>query len=78
MGPDVPEGPQPSDYDLQPPTKVREQRLREQGVVRDDDENAPLELDKNTQRLAELVCEEEQQRRARLANREGPDPRESL
>jgi hypothetical protein len=30
---------------------VQEQRLREQGVVREDDENAPIELDEDAQRL---------------------------
>ena len=62
-------GPQPSDYDPQPPVKVQEQRLSEEGAAGDDDEKAPIELDEDTQRLAGLVREEEQQRWARLANR---------
>jgi Family of unknown function (DUF5954) len=66
IGPDGPEGPRPSDYDPQPPVKVQEQQLRERGVVPDADENAPIELDEDTQRLAGFVRQEEQRRRKRL------------
>ena len=58
--------PRPSDYDPQPPMKVQERQLREQDVVADEDENEPIELDENTQRLAGLVREEERRRRERL------------
>src|SRR5712691_10623399 len=53
IGPDGPEGPRPSDYDPQPPSKVQEQRLREQGARTgdDEDEDKPIELDEDTQRL---------------------------
>ena len=62
-------GPRPSDYDPQPPVKVQEQQLRDQGiVVEDEDENAPVELDEDTQRLAGLVRQEEQRRRERLGD----------
>ena len=71
-------GPQPSDYDPQPPVKVQEQRLSEEGAAGDYDEKAPIELDEDTQRLAGLVREEEQQRWARLANRDNNDPPENL
>ncbi|MEU8547545.1 DUF5954 family protein [Streptomyces roseoverticillatus] len=37
-GPDGPEPPRPSDPDPQPPVKVHDQQLREQGLVTDDDE----------------------------------------
>jgi hypothetical protein len=76
IGPDGPEGPRPSDYDPQPPVHVQEQRRRDQGSVGDDDEDAPIELDEDTQRLAGLVREEEQRRRACLANQDSNDPPE--
>jgi len=76
--PDGPEGPRPSDYDPQPPVKVQEQRRRGHGAVSGDDENTPIALDEDTQRLARLVREEEQRRRARLANQDSDDPPESL
>jgi uncharacterized protein DUF5954 len=66
IGPDGPEGPRPSDYDPQPPVKVQEQQMRERGVVPDEDENAPIELDEDTQRLAGFVRQEEQRRGKRL------------
>jgi len=69
IGPDGPEGPRPSDYDSQPPVKVQAQRLREQGVVADDDEDKPIELDDDTQRLAGLVPRGERRRQARLGMR---------
>ena len=75
IGPDGPEGPRPSDYDPQPPVKLQEQQLREHGVVVDDeDENAPIELDEDTQRLAGLVRQEEQRRRERLGLGDADQP----
>ncbi|MDT9683961.1 DUF5954 family protein [Streptomyces sp. TRM76323] len=65
FGPDGPEGPRPSDPDPQPPVMVQEQRLRAQGLLPDDeDEDAPIELDEDTQRLADLFHEEEARIRA--------------
>ncbi|WP_254711885.1 DUF5954 family protein [Streptomyces sp. TRM64462] len=65
FGPDGPEGPRPSDPDPQPPVMVQEQQLREQGLISDDeDENAPVKLDENAQRLAALFHEEEARVRA--------------
>jgi Family of unknown function (DUF5954) len=63
-----PEGPRPSDYDPQTPVKVQERQLHDRGVVVDEDENAPIELDEDTQRLAGLVRREEQRRRERLGS----------
>ncbi|MFI0914277.1 DUF5954 family protein [Streptomyces abikoensis] len=64
IGPDGPEGPRPSDLDSTPPVKVQDERLRAQGADTDD-EDAPIELDAPTQRLADLFHEEEARRKAR-------------
>ncbi|MCC3771428.1 DUF5954 family protein [Streptomyces sp. UNOC14_S4] len=72
IGPDGPEGPRPSDPDPQPPVMVQDQQLREQGVVTDDeDEDAPMELDEDTRRLAALFKEEEARRAGKSP---GADP----
>ena len=67
-----------SDYGPQPPVKVQEQPLREPGCVGGEDENAPIEPDEDTQRLAGLVRQEEQRRRARSADQESSDQPESM
>ncbi|MEV8475625.1 DUF5954 family protein [Streptomyces sp. NPDC051173] len=70
IGPDGPEGPRPSDPDPQPPVMVQDQQLREQGVITgDEDEDAPIELDEQTQRLADLFREEETRRDAKSRGR---------
>ncbi|MFI1797958.1 DUF5954 family protein [Streptomyces sp. NPDC020379] len=70
IGPDGPEGPRPSDPDPQPPVMVQDRQLREQGVITgDEDEDAPIELDEHTQRLADLFREEEARRDARARGR---------
>jgi hypothetical protein len=70
IGPDGPEGPRPSDYDPRPPAKAQEQQLGEQGEVTGEDEDKPIELDEDNQRLAGLVREEEQRRRTHLGMRD--------
>jgi hypothetical protein len=70
IGPDGPEGPRPSDPDPQPPVMVQDQQLREQGLIRDDeDENAPIELSDGAKRFGQLFHEEEERRKARIARR---------
>jgi Family of unknown function (DUF5954) len=70
IGPDGPEGSRPSDPDPQPPVKVNDQQLREQGLIRDDeDENAPIELSDDAKRFGQLFYEEEERRKARIAKR---------
>jgi hypothetical protein len=69
LGPDGPEGPRPSDPDPQPPVMVQNQQLREQGLLEDDDEDGPAELDEETQELARLFHEEECRRNARRERR---------
>jgi hypothetical protein len=77
IGPDGPEGPRPSDYDPQPPAKAHEEQLRGQGIIDDDDEDKPIELDADTQRLVGLVREEEQRRRTHSADQHRPDADDS-
>ncbi|WP_055552127.1 DUF5954 family protein [Streptomyces sp. NBRC 110028] len=75
IGPDGPEGPRPSDWDPQPPIKLHDQQLREQGLLTDDDpddegaEDDDIELDAHTRKLAELFSEEEARRKARQEGR---------
>ncbi|MFE7567595.1 DUF5954 family protein [Streptomyces sp. NPDC057539] len=70
IGPDGPEGPRPSDPDPQPPVMVQHQRAVAEGLIsEDDDEDAPIELDERTQRLAALFSEEEARRKELLAQR---------
>lgn len=70
IGPDGPEGSRPSDPDPQSPVKVQDQQLREQGLIRDDeDENAPIELNDDAKRFGQLFHEEEERRKARIAKR---------
>jgi hypothetical protein len=70
IGPDGPEGPRPSDPDPQPPVRIQDQQLREQGLIRDDeDENAPIELSDDAKRFGQLFREEEKRRKARIAKR---------
>ncbi|GGT29330.1 hypothetical protein GCM10014713_23590 [Streptomyces purpureus] len=64
VGPEGPEGPRPSDPDPYPPVMVYDQQLREQGVLTDEDEQRPVVLSPETQRLADLVHAEEDRRRA--------------
>jgi len=70
IGPDGPEGSRPSDPDPQPPVKVHDQQLREQGLIRDDeDENKPIELSHDAKRFGQIFYEEEERRKARIAKR---------
>ncbi|WP_226962811.1 MULTISPECIES: DUF5954 family protein [unclassified Streptomyces] len=59
FGPDGPEGPRPSDPDPQQPVMVQDRQLRAQGLISDDEDDAPVVLDEHTQRLADLFHEEE-------------------
>lgn len=71
LGPDGPEGPRPSDHDPQPPVMVQHQQQLAAGLIsEDEDENAPIELDENTQRLATLFHENEARRLAVRERRE--------
>lgn len=54
IGPDGPEGPRPSDYDPEPPIDVQTRRLKEQGLWKDEDDDADIELDERTQELKRL------------------------
>jgi hypothetical protein len=65
IGPDGPEGPRPSDPDPQPPPMVHTQQLRDQGLLPDEDEDSPIELDEDAQRFLQLFHEEEARRKAR-------------
>ncbi|WP_424889280.1 DUF5954 family protein [Streptomyces sp. XH2] len=67
VGPDGPEGPRPSDHDPQPPVKVHDQQLREQGLVPDGDE----EDDEDAETCPEVremmaLAEKERERRRRI------------
>lgn len=64
IGPDGPEGPRPSDPDPQPPVMVQAQQLRDEGVLTGDDDDTPVELDDDSQRLAQLFHAEEERRKA--------------
>jgi hypothetical protein len=64
IGPDGPEGPRPSDPDPQPPVMAQAQQLRDEGVITDADDDAPIELDDDSQRLAQLFHAEEARRKA--------------
>jgi len=73
IGPDGPEGPRPSDPDPQPPVMMQAQQLRDQGLLTDEDEDAPIELDEDAKRFAQLFHEfaqlfheEEERRKMRL------------
>jgi hypothetical protein len=47
---------------------VQDQQLREQGLIRDDeDDNAPIELSDDAKRFGQLFYEEEERRKARIA-----------
>jgi hypothetical protein len=78
IGTDGPEGPRPSDYDPQLPARAEERRLREQGALNggSEDENKRIEPNKDTQRLARLVRDEQQRRRAQMAIQQSADPRD--
>lgn len=65
VGPDGPEGPRPSDPDPVPPVMVQDRELREQGILREDDDASSQEADESTQRFLRLF-EEERRRRAAL------------
>jgi hypothetical protein len=64
IGPDGPEGPRPSDPDPIPPVMVQDQQLREQGLLRDDEDDDP-EPDEHLQKFMRLF-EEERLRRDNL------------
>jgi hypothetical protein len=68
VGPDGPEGSRPSDPDPQPPVLMQAEQLREQGVLTDDDEDAPVELDEDAKRFLRLFHEEEERRRRTVGN----------
>ncbi len=63
VGPDGPEGPRRSDPDPQPPVMVQTQQLRGQGLLADEDTDAPIELDDDAKRFAQLFHEEEERRK---------------
>jgi hypothetical protein len=65
VGPDGPEGPRPSDPDPVPPVMVQDRELREQGVLREDEDASSEEADESTQKFLRLF-EEERRRRASL------------
>jgi hypothetical protein len=62
IGLDGPEGPRPSDPDPHPPVMVQAQQLPPH---REEDENKPIELSDDTERLARLFHEEEARLKAR-------------
>lgn len=68
IGPDGPEGPRPSDPDPIPPVMVQDQQLREQGLLRDEDDDAEPEPDERTKRFMTLF-EEERLRRDSLRDK---------
>lgn len=70
VGPDGPEGPRRSDPDPQPPVMMQVEQMREQGVLTDDDEDAPIELDEDAKRFLRLFHEEEERRRRAAGNTE--------
>nr|WSX73410.1 DUF5954 family protein [Streptomyces sp. NBC_00899]WSX80524.1 DUF5954 family protein [Streptomyces sp. NBC_00899] len=65
VGPDGPEGPRPSDPDPVPPVMVQDRELREQGILREDEDASSEEADESTQKFLRLF-EEERRRRASL------------
>jgi hypothetical protein len=72
IGPDGPEGPRPSDPDPQPPVMAQAQQLRDEGVLTGDDDDTPVELDDDSQRLAQLFhAEEERRKGAQEARHDG-------
>jgi len=66
IGPDGPEGPRPSDPDPQPPVMMQAQQLRGEGLLTDQDDDAPIELDEHAKKFAQLFHQEEERRRKRL------------
>ncbi|MGW2599613.1 DUF5954 family protein [Streptomyces klenkii] len=68
VGPDGPEGPRPSDHDPQPPVKVHDQQLREQGLVSDGGGDEAAEDEEICPEVREMMvlAEKERERRRRI------------
>ncbi|MDQ0932114.1 DUF5954 family protein [Streptomyces turgidiscabies] len=62
IGPDGPEGPRPSDFDPDPPVDVQ-QRLKEQGLWKEEGEDEPIQLSPRTLELKQLWDAEEERRK---------------
>lgn len=69
IGPDGPEGPRPSDPDPTPPVMVQDREMREQGLIKDDEDEESAEPDERTRKFMDLFDEE---RRRRDGLRDGP------
>ncbi|WP_344022504.1 DUF5954 family protein [Streptomyces luteireticuli] len=65
VGPDGPEGPRPSDPDPQPPVMVHDRRLKEQGLLREDDEGEDEEPPQEVREMMALAEQERERRRVR-------------
>ncbi|WP_190022768.1 DUF5954 family protein [Streptomyces hiroshimensis] len=63
IGPDGPEGPRPSDHDPQPPVKVHDRQLREQGLVHDDEDDEDFEPSEEVKEMMALARKEQERRR---------------
>ncbi|MEV8418442.1 DUF5954 family protein, partial [Streptomyces niveus] len=70
IGPDGPEGPRPSDFDPEPPVELHSKQLREQGLLDDDEDAAPVELDDDMKEMRRLMDKEEARRAARKREKE--------
>ncbi|MFD7513532.1 DUF5954 family protein [Streptomyces niveus] len=70
IGPDGPEGPRPSDFDPEPPVELHSKQLREQGLLDDDEDAAPAELDDDMKEMRRLMDKEEARRAARKREKE--------
>jgi hypothetical protein len=68
IGPDGPEGPRPSDPDPVPPVMVQDRELREQGILREEEDGGE-EPDESTQKFLRLFDEERRRREGLRGNR---------
>ncbi|WP_055524061.1 DUF5954 family protein [Streptomyces graminilatus] len=65
VGPDGPEGPRPSDFDPDPPVDVQTERLKAQGLWREEDEELPPLSERSLELKRRWDAEEERRRLVR-------------